>query len=83
MANVIVIDMPGVVIGMGYITGGGIIGIVVVRGHPRVPTSPTEYLCLKTPNTFRLNDTPYIPPHRRRLYDPYLNSSPSQPPLVS
>ena len=30
MANVIVIDMPGVVIGMGYITGDGIIGIFVI-----------------------------------------------------
>ena len=54
-----------------------------VRGHPRVPTSPTEYPRLKIPNTFHLNDTPYIPPHRRQLYNPYPNSSPSQPPPVS
>ena len=54
-----------------------------VRGHPRVPTSPTEYPRLKIPNTFHLNDTPYIPPHRRQLYNPYPNPSPSQPPFVS
>ena len=46
-----------------------------VRGHFRVPTSPTEYLHPKAVNTFRLSDTPYIPPHRRQLYNPYLNSS--------
>ena len=54
-----------------------------VRGHFRVPTSPTEYLHPKTVNTFHLSDTPYIPPHRRWLYNPYSNSSPSQSPSVS
>ena len=54
-----------------------------VRGHFRVPTSPTEYLRPKAVNTFHLSDTLYIPPHRRRLYNPYPNSSPSQPPSAS
>ena len=57
--------------------------VSTVRGHFRVPTSLTEYLRPKAVNTFHLSDTPYIPPHRRRLYNPYLNSSPSQPPSVS
>ena len=56
---------------------------VIVRGHFRVLTSLTEYLCPKAVNTFRLSDTLYIPPHRRRLYNPYPNSSPSQPPSAS
>ena len=54
-----------------------------VRGHFQVPTSPTEYLRPKAVNTFCLSDTPYIPPHRRRLYNPSTNSSPSQPPSAS
>ena len=54
-----------------------------VRGHFRVPTSPTEYLRPNTANTFCLSNTPYIPPHRRRLYNPYPNSSPSQSPSAS
>ena len=54
-----------------------------VRGHLQVPTSPTESPHLKTPSTFRLDDTPYIPPHRRQLYNPYPNPSLSQPPFAS
>ena len=37
---------------------------LVVRGHRRAPTSPTEYVCLTTPEKLCLADTPYIPPHR-------------------
>ena len=64
---------PGLMLGLG----------LIVRGHFRVPTSPTEYLRPNTANTFRLSNTLYIPPHQRRLYNLYPNSSPSQSPSAS
>src|ERR1700761_2758282 len=54
-----------------------------VRGHFHRPFSPTEYLRPATPNLSRLRTTPYIPPYRQRLPNPYLLSTPSQPLLAT
>ena len=40
-------------------------GGVDVRGCSFSPSSQMEYLCSTTPNTFRLCDTLYVPPHRQ------------------
>ena len=54
-----------------------------VREHFQVPISPTEPLHLTTLSTSRLNNTPYVPPHRRRLYNSSLNPYLTQSPFVS
>ena len=42
-------------------------GGVDVRGHLRSPIPPTEYVYLDIPDTLRLSNSPYIPPHRQQI----------------
>ena len=45
--------------------------------------SEFQSLHLTTLSTFCLNNTPYVPPHRRQLYNSSLNPSPTQSLFVS
>ena len=55
----------------------------IVRGHLRASASPTEYVHPTAPDKLRLEDTLYIPPHRRqRPHLPSSIASPFQTPLT-